>query len=392
MINNLFENVVNDVLIKEWTDGATNYDSYITFVDDDPKKGFYVYHACHADSVNSIMTAGPRRIFVASNICCSYGEGLYATYTLKSAKVNATRRDSRKNDGLLYGGYIARGICKRPLTQFVIFDPNIAKTVYGTELGIDEQLKCIFNGHMDMYNAISSHSYYSYVTSNFKMGHSSQGAAHLWYIINDLDGKGMYTRRFIKGVIFSGGNDGNVFVGYDMNCVEMVGYSKDNGNTFINIDRNEWEHKQHANNFDLQNELGNLYDVYPTQGFTDGFAVVGRRVNGQMKYRILAQPKLEYEKRHNKTVADGRISSIWFDGVYGLTFAVDDTMKVSYDGTLYIIKKFPHGKYKVYDNDEGVYCCELNDLPTYHEESKNPRSLQQSQDDTDWDNIDLSNF
>lgn len=392
MITNLFENVVNDLLLKEWSDGATNHDSYITFVDDDPKKGFYVYHACHADSVNSIMTAGPRRIFVASNICCSYGEGLYATYTLKSAKLNARRPDSRKKDGLLYGGYIARGICKRPLTQFVIFDPNISKTVYGTELGVDEQLKRIFKTQMDMYSAISSHSYYVYVTSNFRMGHSSEGAYYLWQIINNLDRKGMYTRRFIKGVIFSGGNDGNVFVGYDMNCVEMVGYSRDNGNTFIDIDRNEWEHKELANNFDLQNELGALYDVYPTQGFTNNFAVVGRRMGGTMKYRILSKPNLEFQKRHNKTVADGRISDVWFDDVYGMTFSADGIIKVKYGDTLYIIKKYPKGIYKVYDADEGVYCCDLDKLPQYHENSKKPKTLQPSNDDTDWDNLDLSGF
>lgn len=391
MINNLFENIVNDVLLNEWSDGATNHDSYITFVDNDPKKGFYVYHACHQDTVNSIMTAGPRRIFVASNVCCSYGEGLYATYTLKSAKVNARRPGSNK-DGLLYGGYIAKGICKRPLTQFVIFDPNISETVYGTRLGIDDQLKRIFKTQMDMYDAISKHSYYDEVKNNFVMGHSSHGAYYLWEIISELDRRGMYTRRFIKGLIFSGGNDGNVFVGYDMNSVEMVGFSKDNGNTFINIDRNEWEHKQHANNFDLQNELGNLYDIYPTQGFTNNFAVVGRRINGVMKYRILSKPNLEYQKRHGKKVADGRISDVWFDEVYGMTFSVDGIIKVNFDNTLYIIKRYPKGIYKVYDEDEGVYCCELDRLPQYHENSKTPKTLQPSQDNTDWDNIDLSDF
>lgn len=388
-----FGNIVKSVL-KEATNGATNHKAYMTFVDNDPKKGFYIYHACHAKDMQSIITAGARRVFVASNICCSYGEGLYATYTLDSAQLNSTRRGSNSTDGFLYGPNIVQGVCRNSLKNFVIFDPNVCEKVYGHKVSIKDQLRIMMskdaNG-VDMYNKILPYINDS-IEGYYRFGHTSSGAYEMWSVISRMEHQGFYPRQYIKGLIFSGGNDGNVAVMYDMSSVEIVAYTTDRGKTFHEVNREEWEHKQLSHDYDLKNELGFMYDEYPLQGFTNGYAVVGKNVNGSKKYRILS--KELFEKTKDKG-GDGRITDLFFDSVNGLSFSVDGLLDVVYDGTPYIIKRARNGVYKILDGEEGVYLCLLKDLEQYHKDSKNPKpriKANKIADTTDWENMDLSGF
>lgn len=388
-----FGNIIKNIL-QEYSDGATNHKAQISYVDDDPKKGFYIYHACHAKDMQSIITAGARRVFVASNVCCSYGNGLYATYTLDSAKLNSTRRGSN-SDGFLYGANIVKGVCRNSLRSFAIFDPNVCEKVYGHKVSITDQLQMICskdNEGKETFKMLSSLYYFKDLNNYYGFGHTAQGAYKLNSMLEDLESSKFYPRKYIKGLIFSGGNDGNVVVMYDMSSVEIVAYTTDRGNTFHSIDREEWEHKQLSHDYDLQNELGRMYDEYPTQGFTNGYAVAGKRINGYMKYRILSKDLFEKTKDNG---GDGRISDIFFDSINGLSFSADGVLDVVYDGTPYVIKRNRAGVYKIFDSEEGVYLCDLKNLDEFHKKSKNPTPRVKASkiaDTTDWENIDLSGF
>ena len=175
-MDTFFGNIVKNIL-QEYSDGATNHKAQISYVDDDPKKGFYIYHACHAKDMQSIITAGARRVFVASNVCCSYGNGLYATYTLDSAKLNSTRRGSN-SDGFLYGPNIVKGVCRNSLRSFAIFDPNVCEKVYGHKVSITDQLQMICskdNEGKETFKMLSSLYYFKDLNNYYGFGLGASG-------------------------------------------------------------------------------------------------------------------------------------------------------------------------------------------------------------------------
>lgn len=375
---NLFENIVKE-LIKE---NCTNYGQSIEFVDGDPSKGFYLYHTtfkkgdntrhgrCQEDIFLNIMKSGMRRQHSNSNQGLMYGDGAYTTYTFLSSKYNVTGNG-------WYGTVITKLICHTNLKQFLIFDPEVCKQIHGKEMSIPKQLEFLFGKRKDklqyflsVLGSALNDNIAPYFRRSDRAGdnvYTSVGAQTIWRYIERIEtSKQMNVRRFIKGVVYSGGNDGNCCVPFDFSSTEPIAYTLDLGQTWHkNPFMEEWGFNDLMHNHDLHHELKDYYNYFRTEGFKDGYAVVG---NGN-KFRILSQYLFDKNYKADKDITshheDGRISDLWFDEVYGSTFDFHHMIKVKYNNEIYFIKATKRDYFEVYD-DEGHYLCNLKDLESYN--------------------------
>jgi hypothetical protein len=125
-----------------------------------------------------------------------YGKGIYLTYSF----------DDQQDDYMMehYGPFIIR--CKINLTDFLIFDADVAIKVYGANASLDAQLAS-FGISSEMMKGVfypSGSEYTSYKAKPF---------AH-WFSRNANK-----LKRRLKGLVFTGENDGRVIVAYDPTSV-----------------------------------------------------------------------------------------------------------------------------------------------------------------------------
>lgn len=373
---NIFETIVNNLLLEN----CTNYGNKLEFVDNDPKKGFYVYHTTYVDKndgieiYKNIARVGFRRQHSGNGAGEMYGKGCYTTYNFLSSKINKKRG--------WYGSVIVKGICRINLKKMLIFDPAVSEQVYGKRTDIDEQLKLMFKGHENilaqMEQTNGRHPAYGhdgtlsdakkYFRDSLSVNdgiYTSNGAQMAWAVIYTFQKKTKIkiVNRFVNGVIYSGGNDGNCCIPWNFSCIEPIAFTLDEGQTWHNIDRKDWVHDDLAHNYDLQDEIGDIYDYFRTEGFKDKFCVVGKQFGGSMKFRILNQIQFVNDRTNGKN-SDGRISDLWFDEIYGSSFDMYNYIRVKYKGiNLYLFKE-KYNLYKVYD-EQDHYLCNLNYLDTY---------------------------
>lgn len=387
----LFENIVKNIL----EENCTNFGQKMEFVNGDPSKGFYLYHTTFKkgdctrrgpspmDVFMNILKTGMRRQHSNTNQGLMYGDGAYTTYTFLSSKYNVTGHG-------WYGTVIVKLICHSDLRQFIIFDPEVCKQVHGTELSIEDQLKYCFGKRTDKLNEFLSmansyllqhyigtfqNSISKHFTRSTAIGdkvYTSVGAQTLWQCIEQIeDSKKMNVRRFIKGVVYSGGNDGNCCVPFDFSSTEPIAYTKDLGQTWVkNPFVEDWSFNELMHNHDLHHELKDHYNYYRTEGFKDGYAIVGKN----NKFRILSQYLFDKKFKNDKDISthheDGRISDLWFDEVYGSTFDFNHMIKVKYKNEIYFIKAEKRDKFDVYD-DEGHFLCDLKYLDNFSHNNNN---------------------
>ena len=151
-------------------------------------------------NVNSISKTG-----FASGKGAAYGTGIYLTYSLDS-QLNYVMAST-------YGKYIIKAKVK--LTDFVIFDENIAKIVYPKGWSIESQLNKIKlnnkNGEI--------HQIKNYLTNNpIYTSHAALFFYKNYILTNKIN---------IGGLIFTGQTDGQVIVAYNAKSVIPIQYAVD---------------------------------------------------------------------------------------------------------------------------------------------------------------------
>jgi hypothetical protein len=346
-------------LLKE---NFSNYGMKATFVNNDPSQGIYCYHC--TPNINGILKSGIRRQWTNSYAGNAYGDGAYTTYTLESARLNWRYGEGSENHGMV------KMICHSDLRHFVIFDPTVCAQVHGKPLNIDQQLSYIFSDSPKLKELFKSrYSEYMDMCSYFKQAvdkdsaqsnYTSIGARKLWLMIDAIERvyKINVRGKYIRGLVYSGRQDGNCLIPFDFASVEPIAYSVDGGYKFISIDRNSWKHTNlFGGNSDIHHLLKFKYDYFRTEGFINGYVVVGNR-NG---FQILSQ---ELMQKNDPNHPNGVIENIYFSAVDGQTFNANNEMAVEYKGEYYTLKKVNFKSYLVYDM-EGHFICNLNMLKKY---------------------------
>ena len=317
----LFGSVVRKVLKEEFEKG-----------------GFYVFHGTKNTAEEGIASKGFERFFTATNGGNLYGPGVYTTYKLSNAGQNARGA---------YGQIMFK-LRVKSLRNFVIYDEDIAKRVYGNP-SVDYQLQKILTP--EQYNKMRNSSYYDYnkIINSRKDDKSSNCALYLCGYLEHIDREAGYQ---INGFIFKGNHDGYVCFLRDFKNAYPVQISRDCGKTWEEFKGKETLKKYGIDDVDLKWQLGkHNYQLMQELDevpyfFINGFA----KVRKGDKYNFL------YRK---KPLKEGVISPVWFDYAPD-TFTNKGTALVEIDGDKFILRlDTSTNKFYVY-YDDGTYLCKLD--------------------------------
>jgi hypothetical protein len=312
------------------------------FIGDD----FYVYHVAHQETLSSIFKFGFEAFYTASKVGNAYGRGVYSTFDLKSSVNNAKRGE--------YGKIILK--CRvKSLKNFLIWDTDIARKVYGGHWRVSSQLELICPpnvlNRLKNSNGVARHFWssgeYIYNSITIPKNWTSHNAhAADWYGEKEKE-----FGKCFKGLIFNGPHDGNVCVIRDFKNVYPIEYSDDMGRTWKPI-KADIKFKDYVlDDIDLKYEVGDLYDDVPFN-FTNNFA----RVKKYNKYNYL----------YKKTYKNGVISPIWFDSG-AETFSVKGDCLVLLNNEKYMLHHRKNtDEFYVLDMDRNFLCL-LEDFEGYLE-------------------------
>lgn len=131
-----------------------------------------------------------------------YGTGIYLTYDFDDQQDDYMREH--------YGPYVVR--CKVALHGYLIFDEAVATAVYGRRSSLRDQFK-LFGLSDDLLQHIEK--------QMIGRVYSSVAARDF---ANTIHGKKQQGK--IKGIVFTGENDGRVIVAYDPSTVKSLGYAR----------------------------------------------------------------------------------------------------------------------------------------------------------------------
>lgn len=200
---------IKNILLESNTPFGLNVKGDLTL--NDIKSGIPLYHRpSDAKGVlNSLFTYGFSREYTSTNGGNMYGPGVYTVYSLKSSQVSATGYGKIILKVYLLGGY----------QDFLIFNSEIAKKVYGERWHIVDQIKDLLPKDIAFKLLNSVH-----LSMDGKSSISAKRVA-------DFLGRNI-EKTNIRGFIFTGGHDGDVCFIRDFSAVIPVEYSEDNGRTW----------------------------------------------------------------------------------------------------------------------------------------------------------------
>ena len=178
-----------------------------------------VYHRTGKKGFNPSKNIADTGYIVSTG--AAYGYGVYTTYDLESQM-----GDNMKNN---YGPIIIESQIL-DTSKFLIFNYDIAKKIYKSRYRFRDQLKQILGKkewlkYKD--NSIIKNIDYRLDEGNIK--YTSVLARDFYLNLEDS------ILQKLNGMIFTGGNDGNVLVSYNRRNIEPLRYSEDDGKTWTNI-------------------------------------------------------------------------------------------------------------------------------------------------------------
>lgn len=294
----------------------------------------HIYHCANKKDLPSIFKFGFERFYFGKGVGQMYGPGIYCTTDLQSSIVNSYRG--------LYGPVIVRAEVKT-YDGFLIWEPMIAKEVYGDKWKISDQLNMLMPECVEEMKRIK-------VVGDFNDGatnmyeflnkwreRTSVGARQIWTQRNSFTSCSPYDK--VRGFVFYGSVDGHTAVLKDSKNAIPLEYSLDHGKTWIYA-RTEETLRYTRDDFDVELDYGKKYKK--TNPVEFGFSRVENN-KGEFNY---------IDK-------DGKeLSPVWFDTatnfdkVYGIEIPLAE---VSINGvTLYIM------------NDGQVYQSLEDDYPICH--------------------------
>ena len=183
-----------------------------------------VYHRTKDEKVDVIGRDGYR-----AGSGDAWGPGIYTVYDLTSTTKENTynRGDVSANT---YGPTIIENEVQS-LRSFLIFNVDIAKRVYKDKYTVEDQLRNILPEKAFKRNEevikLASEKCLELVKANPKNKYTAR-VFDLIFPIKEI-------MHHLRGVIFTGENDGNVLLSYDRENLVPVRYSKDNGKNWTKI-------------------------------------------------------------------------------------------------------------------------------------------------------------
>lgn len=328
----------------------------------DIKKGVPLYHRPKDGKkdnpmgvIDSLMKYGFSREYTGDNGGNMYGPGVYNVYTLRSSNESATG----------YGRFIVKSYLLGGYENFLVFNEDMAKEVYGDEWQIDKQLKKLLPPKLlqelfKRFNVDSSYPKRSNRVGVYQIGDlymnnnstvKSVKTSNIAVNITTFLGSKISQTK-IRGIVYSGNHDGECAFVRNFSDVIPCYYSKDNGKTWIEGISDEliW---RAGHNTDTEAILKHSVNDKGEKNFSD---TADRSINGFVI--VYKGTKANYfEVATNKL-----ISNIWFD--YAGNFDEDGYAQISYKGNnLYLEKtglEAPED-FIVGSEDEGPICY-LNNL------------------------------
>jgi len=179
--------------------------------------GVIVYHRTGRDGQSPIEGIASDGYRVGGR--AFYGVGVYTTYTLESQLTDYT---------MWHYGNIVIESKVISMDKFLIFDYDVSKIVYGGKnYTLDKQLRLILGNEWNKYKDDDR---LKELISNIGMTKYTSEVAKRFFdqFITTIIPK-------LRGIVFTGSNDGNVLVSYDRKNVEPIRYTIDNGKTWKNI-------------------------------------------------------------------------------------------------------------------------------------------------------------
>lgn len=334
-------------MINEFDNGfGTNVKGELTI--DDIEKGVPLFHR-PMDSrgsnpmgvINSLMKYGFSREYTGDNGGNMYGVGVYNVYSLRSSNEKATG----------YGRFIVKSYLLGGYQDFLIFNKDMAKKVYGVDYRIEKQIEKLIPPKIAQ-QILSRFRLYMNDNSNCDDVRTSNIAYQITSFLGDK-----ISETKIRGIVYSGGHDGHCAFVRNFSEVIPHSYSKDNGRTWIKAITDELIYRA-GHDTDTEATLKHSVDTGGKRKFDD---VANRSINGYVI--VYKGNKANYfEVATNKLISD-----VWFD--FAANFDEEGEAEVVYKKHKLSISKYEDGNFIVSDSD-GAPLCYLNDLPNELNESK----------------------
>ena len=170
--------------------------------------------------IESIFKYGYSREWEGSAGGHWYGPGVYCNFLLSDTINNLIDKKGLYGDAItlmkLVGGY----------NGFIIFDKNIAQQTYGQKWRIKDQL--INVARFDVRKAEEVEQELNYRVSSLYHGRTAPAAKAFWEKYKD----DLYKKYNIRGLVYTGANDGHCTLVYDFTSVIPYSVSFDGGKTF----------------------------------------------------------------------------------------------------------------------------------------------------------------
>lgn len=283
----------------------------------------YIYHCARKKDLPSIFKFGFERFYFGTGVGEMYGSGIYCTTDLASSIVNSYRG--------VYGPIIVRAEIKT-YNRCLIWEPKIAKAVYGNKWRISDQLEMFMPECIEEMKRLKVIGRYNDGSTNMydlligERERTSVAAEQIWLQRDNFTNCNPYDK--VRGFVFYGANDGHVAVLKDAKNAIPLEYSPDHGKTWVYA-RTEETLRYTRDDFDVELDYGKKYKK--TNPVEFGFS---RVENNKGKFNYIDK--------------DGKeLSPIWFDTatnfdkVYGIEIPVaevtinDITIYVFNDGQVY---------------------------------------------------------
>jgi hypothetical protein len=148
-----------------------------------------------------------------------YGIGVYTTYDLES--------QLRENMVKIYGNIIIESKVIS-LDKFLIFDYDVAKKIYGNvNYTLDNQLRLILGKN---WNDFKNNNFLKELIEEVTVVKYTSDIAKTFYEQFEQS-----IVKSLRGIVFTGRNDGKVLISYDRKNVEPLRYTTDEGKNWNNI-------------------------------------------------------------------------------------------------------------------------------------------------------------
>lgn len=293
-----------------------------------------LYRVAFKYQLDNIFKNGYSRDFTGSKGGNMYGPGVYCTFKLSDSIHNVETKPE-------YGDCIVMMKLVGGYKDFLIFDRNMAMSVYGEQWRIRQQLMTITGLDSDTCSRIEAEC--SKQQGSLYHGRTAPAAFYIWSKYRDS----LYQKYGIRGIVYKGNRDGHCALPYDFTSVIPYAVSFDKGKTFQRrFNRDLYDNlKEHP---DTKFRYGG--DYHQVFRAVKGFTLVQ---NDNGKYNIIAP------STHSP------ISPVWFDDMKGSINPSDGTFGFTYSGIDF------NGSIYSPEGAEGIGCvldpygepyCEFSDL------------------------------